>query len=340
MLRMRRMRWSVPLFFFLAACGGRPGPKPANEPAVASTEPPPLTTASASSAPPMPPPPPLEPVADGAGVALAPAVKPQSTLFSMNGAAVRAHPLGLRIDGIVASFPLWHSAFRDLRPARDLDWLVFYGPSLLLHTDRSVLVGRTRRDDDVLARALEAESKRYDKGRPHDTGVPGVKAWLGHWNNGERVMMIPHPKTFAFAPPPVARDIAVFYHRAEVGTPPRDELFRLRLEKPKKTSALLGLDIPESVKEARVVVLGAPGARIQIDFDCADETTAKLFAEALNIRIKSTNTTLVRVMTARVLDLLVFEAHGSVVRSAFEMSSSQAEAIVSLLEAALGVRPT
>lgn len=284
----------------------------------------------------MPPPP--ASVVDGAGVALAPVVKPQSTLFSMNGAALRAHPLGLRIDGIVASLPQWRSAFPDQRPVRDLDWLVLYGPSLV-HTDRSVLVGRTRVADDVVARALETESKRYDRGRPHDTGVPGVKAWLGHWDNGERVMMIPHPKTVAFAPPPIAKEIAVFYHRAEVGTPPREELFRLRLDKPKKTISIPGLDIPESVKEASVVVLSAPGARIQIDFDCSDETTAKLFAEALNIRIKSMNTSLVKVMTARTLDLLVFEAHGNAVKSAFEMSAGQVEAIVNLLEAAMGVRP-
>lgn len=335
---MRRFAALLPLLVLLACAARREDPKGPTDPIVVPPQPPPLTTASASSAPP-PPTPPLEPVADGTGVALAPAVKPQSTLFSMNGAALRAHPLGLRIDGIVAALPQWRSAFPDHRPARDLDWVVLYGPSLV-HTDRSVLVARTRLSDDVVARALETESKRYDKGRPHDTGVPGVKAWLAHWDNGERVMMIPHPKTVAFAPPPIARDVAVFYHRAEVGSPPREELFRVRLEKPKKTIQVPNLDIPESVKEARIVVLAAPGARVQIDFDCADETTAKLFAEALNVRIKSMNTGLVKLMTARTLDLLVFEAQGTMAKAAFEMSSHQLEAIVSLLEAAMGVRPT
>lgn len=336
---MRRFAALLSLLVLVACAARREDPKSPTDPILVPPQPPPLTTASASSPPATPPAPPPDPVADGSGVALSPAVKPQSTLFSMHGAALRAHPLGLRIDGIVAALPQWRSAFPDHRPARDLDWVVLYGPSLV-HTDRSVLVARTRLSDDVVARALETESKRYDKGRPHDAGVPGVKAWLGHWDNAERVMMIPHPKTVAFAPPSIAREVAVFYHRAEVGSPPREELFRVRLDKPKKTILLPGLDIPEAVKEARIVVLAAPGARVQIDFDCADETTAKLFAEALNVRIKAANTGLVKLMTARTLDLLVFEAQGTMAKAAFEMSSNQLEAIVSLLEAAMGVRPT
>ncbi len=190
---------------------------------------------------------------------------PVNVTLLVNMAAIRNHPIGRRLGPFLSAIPQWASFIHGhetlVDPMRDTDWVMVYGPSLI-RTEKDAVLVHYSVPDAVVDGAIEIMSKQYDKGGPFDTGVPGVKASLGHADNAERVFLRASSKLLAVVPPDRAKEFARLLKSK--GAKPRinpAEAMRLIVHAPHRQISIRGLKFPTELDELRIwIVPNADGS--------------------------------------------------------------------------------
>lgn len=261
----------------------------------------------------------------------------------VNVAVIREHPIGPRLGPLLWGIPQWNDFMKGSQtlvdPIRDTDWILIYGPSLI-HTERDAVIVRYSASDAVVDKAVEAISKRYDKGGPFDAGVPGVKASLGHADNGQRVFLRAQPHVLVVVPPDKAHEFARVLSKAPVKPRVRPgEAVRLTVKDPWRQISIPALKIPNALKELRlwVVPRADGGADVHVEGDCTDPAAAVEVADALTDLLKRQNAVGVRIVTRGLLNGAKFDADGDKVKMTLPASAEQLEALLQLTAGALGV---
>lgn len=262
----------------------------------------------------------------------------------VNISVIRQNPVGARMGPLLHGIPQWADFMKGAQtavdPVRDTDWILIYGPSLI-HTERDAVIVHYSTTDAIVDNAADATSKRYDKGGPFDAGVPGVKAWLGHADQAERVFIRGQPKVLIIVPKDKAKDFATLAKRATINPRVRPgEALRLTVKDPWKQISIKGLKINESVKEIRLWIIPRPrdgGADVWVEGDCTDEAAAIDAADALTDVLKRQNSMGVRIATRGLLNNAKVEADGTHIKSHLSVSQEQLEALLQGVGAVLGV---
>ncbi len=261
----------------------------------------------------------------------------------VNVAVIREHPVGARLGPLLWGIPQWNDFMKGSQtivdPIRDTDWILIYGPSLI-HTERDAVIVHYSASDAIVDKAVEAIAKRYDKGGPFDAGVPGVKASLGHADNGQRVFLRAQPHVLVVVPPDKANEFARVLQKAPVKPRVRPgEALRLTVKDPWKQVAIPGLKLPNSLKELRLWIIPRAdgGADVFVEGDCTDAAAAVDVADALTDLLKRQNAVGVRIVTRGLLNNAKVDAEGDKIKMKLPASPEQLEALLQLTAGALGV---
>jgi hypothetical protein len=263
----------------------------------------------------------------------------------VNVAVIRTNPVGARMGPLLGGIPQWSSFLKGTQstfdPIRDTDWILIYGPSLI-HTDRDAFIIRYSTSDGVVENAADLVSKMYDKGGPVSSGVPGVKAWLFHADNAERVALRAQPHVLVIVPPDKKTDFAKVMSKAPISPKVRaGEAMRLTVKEPWRQISIPGLRFEKSLKEIRLWVVpraSDDGADVFAEGDCTDEAAAADSADALTELIKRQNTMLVRAATRGLLNNARVVPEGTHVKLHLSVSHEQLEALLQGVAAFMGVQ--
>lgn len=177
---------------------------------------------------------------------------------------VRAHPIGKKLGPLFSAIPQWRDFLRgaetNIDPIRDTSWIHIYGPSFI-HTGDDAVQVRYTASDATVDRAIELMSARVADGGAFDVGVPGVRAFLGHADNAERVILRVRSHELVIVPPKNAAEFArVLSEAAKQGkniVPARapGQALLFVIKDPSKQHAVKGLAIPDTLKELRIRVM-------------------------------------------------------------------------------------
>ena len=262
----------------------------------------------------------------------------------VNVAVIRQHPIGKRTGPLLAGIPQWNSFLKGTQttfdPIRDTDWILIYGPSLI-HTDRDAFIIRYSSSDAVVDNAADLVSKTYDKGGKIDTGVPGVKGWLFHADQAERVALRAQSHVLVIVPPDKKTEFAKVMSKAPISPRVRPgEAMRLTVKDPWRQVAIPGLKFSQSLKELRLWILprnSDGGADVYAEGDCTEEAAAVEMAAALTDLIKQRNVPLVRAFTHGILNGVKVEPDGTHIRAHLSASNDQLETLLNFMGNSMGV---
>ncbi len=176
---------------------------------------------------------------------------------------IRPHPLAKKLGPLLGGIPQWrefmHGAETNIDPIRDTSWIHIYGPSFI-HTGDDAVQVRYTATDETVDHAIELMGNNAADGGAYDVGVPGVRAFLGHADNADRVILRVRPHELVIVPPKKAVEFAkVLSEAAKRGkniVPARaaGQAMLLVVHDPSKAHAIKGLPIPEGMRELRLKV--------------------------------------------------------------------------------------
>ena len=261
----------------------------------------------------------------------------------VNVAVIRANAVGAQLGPLLNAVPQWASFMKGssnaIDPIRDTDWILIYGPSLI-HTDRDAVIVRYSVPDELVESTIEAIASEYEKGGALDVGVPGMKAWKGHADNGERAFLRAQPHVLVIVPPDKAAQFAKVMSKAAIAPKVRPtEAMRLTLKNPSKQIAIPSLKFDESVKEIRLWIVPRAsdgGADVYAEGDCTDEASAQQSAADFTKLIANTNSFLVKSATGGVLSNLVVTTEGKQMKLHLDASQAQLDRVLKTVGGFLG----
>jgi hypothetical protein len=181
---------------------------------------------------------------------------------------IREHEVGQRIAAVLPSLPQWNDFFPDasLNPVRDFDRVVVVGPSF--HDSRNVvaLLQYNTRPEKVRA-AVDTLVKRKGEWLSR-AKVPVAKAFA---DRAERVFILPKPGLVVVVPPSM-KDEMLAVRDVGIPSPKGPEAMEATLVNPHKPLARYGLQIPKSVKDARIRLTPLPNGEVKIELQAEDES--------------------------------------------------------------------
>lgn len=268
---------------------------------------------------------------------------PVNVTLLVNMTEIRKNPVGARSGPLFTSVPQWNDFLKgnqgSFDPVRDADWLLIYGPSLI-HTDRDAVIIRYTIDDAVVDHAMDIASQNYDKGGPLDAGVRGVKGTLGHADGAPRAFLRGQPHVLAVVPPDKATEFAKVLKGRPIAPKVRPgEAMRLIVREPHRQVAIRGLKFPQDLKELRIWINPRPdgGADVFAEGDCTTPESAVAAAATMSTLITQTNSGLVQMGTAGVLNGAKVEADGTLIHTHVVASKTQLERILGTAALLMGV---
>lgn len=263
---------------------------------------------------------------------------PNNVTVLVNMEVIKAHPLGPRLQPILAAIPQWRQFMTGstLDPYRDTSWILITGPSLADTERDAVFVGYTASDAEV-DKAIDGISRAYVKGGKIDVGVPGVKAWRAYADRGERVFLRPRTHLAVIVPSSHAKPFA----QALVKSPPqpkfrKGEAVSIRSMRPGGSVNV----IPQSISELRLWIVPRPsdgGADVWAEGDCPDASTATQAADSFRQTVAQKNSLAVKMVTGGLLNHVEVTSEGAMVKLHLTATKEQIEAILGLVGAQLGV---
>jgi hypothetical protein len=260
-------------------------------------------------------------------------------MLVVNAEVIRENPVGARLGYLLRGIPQWEDFMSgtDIDPVRDTDWVLISGPSLI-NTARDVVLIHYAASDAAVDRAVGIVSRKYDRGGPFDTGVPGVKATLAHADRAERVLLRPQSHVLAVVPPSVAKKIArqLVASRAPAHVRPGEAVY-LRLVNPHHPMP----EVPESITEMRlrVVPRADEGADVFIEGDTKDASAASQAAVELRAMVRRHNDPITSLVTRGLLDRVEASSEGPKVLVHDVVTRDQIETIAALVGGLLGLPP-
>jgi len=268
-----------------------------------------------------------------------------NVMLLVNVAEIRRNPVGARIGPLLSGIAQWadflKTSHASIDPVRDTDWIMIYGPSLI-HTERDAIFVRYTTTDSAVDSAMAELAKRYPKGGAFDTRVAGVKAWLGHADNAERVFLRGQSRLAVIVPKDHATPFAKLAKAAVVAPRVRaGEAMRLTLHNPSKQIAIRGLAFADSVQTLRLWIephANDGGADVWVEGDCTDALAAEQTAAELTALVARQNSILVRAATRGLLNRVAVRAEGTRFSSKIAANQEQLEAVLQAVAALLGVQ--
>lgn len=188
---------------------------------------------------------------------------------------IREHPVGQRIGKILPKLPQWRDFFGDasLDAVRDFDRFFMAGPSFY-YSDQVVVVLQHNTKGDQVKQAIDRLVKR--KGRwLEGTRVPAALAFA---DRAERLFVLPSEKLVMVVPPKLQKQAL----SATGLSIPRGkgEALVATVSKPSKSFWQLGLDIPESVHDAKIRISALSQGRVKIELSALEDSEEGAHATA------------------------------------------------------------
>lgn len=269
------------------------------------------------------------------------AAGPNKVTVLANLTVIKAHPLGPRIQPLLAAIPEWKQFMTGsaIDPYRDLDWVVVTGPSLI-HTEKDAVYLHLSASDAETDKAIDAVAAQYAKGGKLDVGVPGMKAWRAYAHGAERAFIRPASHFVMIVPPSHASKFAAAY-RGKGGLTPRfrpGEALSVRALDPGGSVSI----IPKQISELRMWIVprnADGGGDLYIEGDCPDAASAAAAAAEAKKTVQGFNSLMVRLVTNGLLDGFVPTSDGAVMKAHVSASKEQIEAMINLIGGYLGVPP-
>ena len=192
---------------------------------------------------------------------------------------IRQNPIGQRLGPLLRSLYQWRDFFGPtaIDPIRDIDQIFIVGPQL---RDSSNVVAilkhhvspdRMRTAVDALVRADHAG------GMWLDAGVPAASA---HADGAERRFILPNAQTVIVAPPSAYAAALSAGKLLRLGPSTGPEAAVVYLATPWRAFLGLPMQVPHSIKWARVRVTPTADGGATADLEAEDETPAQAAADA------------------------------------------------------------
>jgi hypothetical protein len=269
-----------------ASAAAEPSATATAAPPSASAEPPPAPSASTSAAPSASATPeqpaeqrPIDGPIEAAGKAGEVLSDQAYVSITLHADRIREHPVGQRIAGLLPSLPQWNDFFPDesLNPVRDFDRVVVVGPSFSNSANVIALLEYNAPQKRIKG-AIDKLVKRNGEWLSNQK-VPVARAYA---DRAERVFILPRPGLVVVVPPNKQRQMLAVQ---DVGIPkPKGpEAMEATLVNPHKPFARYGLQIPKSIKEARIRVTPLPNGEVKIELQARDATPEDAAKNALEI---------------------------------------------------------
>jgi hypothetical protein len=263
---------------------------------------------------------------------------------------IRNHPLGPRIGRLLGSIYQWRDFFgpTKLDPIRDVDRIMIVGPELRDSSKVAAIlkvnVGAARLRDAVDA-IVKADA---DHGEWLDAGIPAATAYA---DRAPRIFALPSPNVVVVVPP-TAKDAALGLRRVNIPKAQGSEVLWAYAVNPWRPARLLRLDIPKTIKWAKVWVTPAEGGGALVEAEGEDESPEAAEADAgrlmavINQNLALADTIgsilggVLGVQAPKLVEKIELHAEGSRIRGSAVLTEAQVELVFSQIEPLLTPRRT
>jgi hypothetical protein len=198
---------------------------------------------------------------------------------------LRGHALGERVAQLLPRLPQWNDFFAPggVNPVRDFDRLFVAGPSFF-HSDQLVVALEYNTSREKVRAAVDMLVQRQGRWL---TGTP-VPAAIAVADRAERLFILGKEKVVWVVPPKLQREAFKLEGR-RIPRSQGDEALVATIREPKKSLWRLGLDIAESVHDAKLRVTPLPRGAVKLELSALDKDaeTAQRNAAAVEQSINS-----------------------------------------------------
>ena len=263
---------------------------------------------------------------------------------------IRNHPLGPRIGRMLGSIYQWRDFFgpTGLDPIRDVDRIMVVGPELRDSSKVAAIlklnVGAARLHDAVDA-IVKADAAH---GEWLDAGIPAATAYA---DRAPRIFALPSPNVVVVVPP-TAKDAALGLRKVNIPKPQGGEVMWAYAVNPWRPARMLRLDLPKSIKWAKIWVTPAQGGGALVEAEGEDEsadaaeTDAAQLMAVINQNLALADTIgsilggVLGVQAPKLVEKIELHAEGSMIRGSAVLTQAQVELVFSQLEPLLTPRRT
>jgi hypothetical protein len=258
---------------------------------------------------------------------------------------IRNHPLAPRIGQLLASVYQWRDFFgpAKLDPIRDVDRIMVVGPELRDSKNVAAILklnvsgARVHEAIDAIVR-LDTEHGEW-----LDAGIPAAMA---HADRAPRLFVMPSPNTVVVVPPSV-KEKALGLRRVNIAKAKGAEVVWAYAVLPWKPARMLGVDLPKSLKWAKVWVTPSDGGGALVEAEAEDESpeSAVRHAQELNQQIKDLlslqaavgmlGQMFLNTKVERLVEHIELSADGTMVRGTATLTQDQVERVFEQLQGQL-----
>lgn len=260
---------------------------------------------------------------------------------------IRNHPVGKRIAELLPNLPQWNDFFAGtkLNPIRDFDRFFVAGPSFY-HTQEVVVALQYNTKAEPIRAAIDQLVKR--RGRwLESTPIPMA---LAEADRAERLFLMPAGRLVLVVPPRLQKQAV----KMKVGIPDPigPEALVASMREPRAALARLGLQIPETTRDALLRITPLENGQILIELTAQEESpeaakrTAQTVAQAVNsfVELVSSASSLLSqfgfggLKGGVTFPKITLEAHGKEIRGRQILSQAHADFILDRVERQLALR--
>lgn len=261
---------------------------------------------------------------------------------------IRHHPLAPRIGQLLGSVYQWRDFFgpSKLDPMRDVDRIMIVGPELRDSTNVAAIIQHNvgaSRMHEALDALVQADP---DHGAWLDAGVPAATAYA---DRAPRVLVMPSSNVVLVVPPGL-RDVALSLKRPRIPKPTGSEVVWAYAVTPWRPARALGVQLPKSLKWAKVWVTPSENGGAVVEAEAQDESpeAASKHAAELNAQIQDALSTvasfsllgqmLLGTKAVRLVEHVEITAAGDKLRGSATLTEEQLERIFEQLKSVLAER--
>jgi hypothetical protein len=249
---------------------------------------------------------------------------------------VRQHPLGARIGPLLRNVYQWRDFFgpTSIDPVRDVDRMLLVGPQLRDSREVVAILQFNIPQERVRA-AIDILVARDPEGGWLDGSPPVARA---HADRGERAFVLPAPKLLIVTPPSTLESAKKFRHL--LPGPRGDEIAVAYLATPWRAFLGLPVQIPKSIKSAKLRLSPMPDGGVVIDVLAQDETEPLAASDAQTLSAALTAATsldlgmlgsmLFGSSQKKFIEKGSFEADGADIRGEIVLTRAQTETVLEL----------
>ena len=256
---------------------------------------------------------------------------------------IRNHPLGPRVGRLLGSIYQWRDFFgpSKLDPIRDVDRIMIVGPELRDSSKVAAIlklnVGGSRVHDAIDA-IVQADTEH---GAWLDAGVPAATAYA---DRAPRVFVMPSPNVVVVVPPSAQEAALRLPKNLGIRKAAGSEVLWAYAVTPWRPAAILRIDIPKSLKWAKVWVSPEAGGGALVEAEAEDESAELAESDAARLMslinqklaladaISSIVGGVLGFQAPKLVDKIELHAEGTKIRGSATLTEAQLELIFNQLE--------